>query len=315
MATRKLPWKVGCVYPCPFAQIKEQFVLDRQALAKLSPEVAQLISGELVLTASPEWRALCLYERNRWETLAEKVMQLPSDDRDTRRLQRIMLGNAHWFEAEEPVILPPTLEAFLGIEGRSRKAWILVFDKESSEIWLDKSLVGIAGRAEPEGSRLLRFIRGEEKDHRGRTFDDILAMDDFWLEHTHDFIQWLFPIPEISQANVHAPVLTNEDRVCLRADEALRHQHRRALDRMLSFYGLNRTVEGIVALPGLNMSDHIWLKPAGHNHLRITRIIRSLHYCYQPELALEVQAAFIQFGRSLGQVNEETIGFWLRATD
>jgi len=172
----------------------------------------------------------------------------------------------------------------------------------------------MAGKPEPEDSGLIRFIRGEGADHRGRTLQDVLAIDDFWLEHTHDFIQWLFPIPEPSLSNAQAPVLTDADRVCFRAEEVLRKQQQKALGRMLAFYGLRRSANGIVALPSLSISDHTWLRRAGHNHLRITRIIRSLRFCHQPELAFELQTAVIEYGQRKGQVNEKTIEFWRRAT-
>ncbi|MGC8120577.1 hypothetical protein ACP2AU_08870, partial [Marinobacter sp. VGCF2001] len=50
-------------------------------------------------------------------------------------------------------------------------------------------------------SPLILFMRGEGRDHQGRTNAEILAFDDFWLGYTHDFVQWLFPIPETSRAN------------------------------------------------------------------------------------------------------------------
>lgn len=130
---------------------------------------------------------------------------------------------------------------------------------------------------------------------------------------THDYLQWTFPIPEPSQYNARVPVLTKEDIAWFRTDRHLRTQQIRALDRMLAFYGLERTDEGIVALPGLNMKTHIWLKPAGHNHLRITRIIRSLQYCAQPALALNLQSVVIELGRTVGKVSDKSMEFWRSA--
>ncbi|MBK1887778.1 opioid growth factor receptor-related protein [Marinobacter sp. DY40_1A1] len=172
------------------------------------------------------------------------------------------------------------------------------------------------GSASPNhSSPLIQFIRGEGKDHRGRTLDEVLAMDDFWLEHTHDYVQWLFPLPEPSRANPMAPVLTMADIERFRKDSALREQHREALDRMLRFFGLIRRRGLVEPLHALNPKEHIWLKAGGHNHLRITRIIRSFHYCQQPVLARRLQSAFISIGQSQGYVGEQTIGYWLRATD
>lgn len=43
-------------------------------------------------------------------------------------------------------------------------------------------------------ARLIAFHRGEGIDHKGRYLSEIWALSPFWLEHTHDYIQWLFPI-------------------------------------------------------------------------------------------------------------------------
>ena len=58
--------------------------------------------------------------------------------------------------------------------------------------------------------RLIRFYDGTGTDHRGRTLADIHAYDHDALERHHDFIQWLFPLPEPSPVNPLAPRLTAE---------------------------------------------------------------------------------------------------------
>jgi hypothetical protein len=62
----------------------------------------------------------------------------------------------------------------------------------------------------------------------------------------------------------------------------MRQHQQRSLEVMLDFFGLTREENGIVAQPTLAMPTHIWLKAGGHNHLRITRMIRSLALCHQP---------------------------------
>ena len=48
---------------------------------------------------------------------------------------------------------------------------------------------------------LVAFYRDGARDDEGRTLAEILAWDDDRLEEIHDFIQWLFPLPERSGAN------------------------------------------------------------------------------------------------------------------
>ena len=61
------------------------------------------------------------------------------------------------------------------------------------------------------GDPLLRFYRLEGPDARGRTLPEIWAWDAARLEGVHDYIQWLFPLPEPSAFNPHAPILTHGD--------------------------------------------------------------------------------------------------------
>ena len=109
-------------------------------------------------------------------------------------------------------------------------------------------------------SRIVQFLAGEGRDGAGRTADEVLTFDDDRLEARHDFIQWLFPLTEPSAAVPGSPVLSRDDVAALVASDLAQMRLARAARRMLAFYG---------ATGG-------WRAPADHNHLRITRIIRSL---------------------------------------
>lgn len=315
MTKLKLAWKVGCAHPVESIIINwnKEATLDRNELADLSPELYRLMTGKLVATASPDWSAILLYSESRWEVISEQLMALPNDDPDARKVQRRMLGHAQYFDATAPLTIDLPLSEFGGLTSERERYWLVCFDESSAELWTEANLLIIVEAKVSEASRLIQFMRGEGPDHQSRKLDEILAFDDFWLEHTHDFVQWLFPIPEASRANPMAPVLTEEDCDVFKHDSDLRQQQRRALDRMLAFYGLARRNGVIEALPGLNPRDHIWLKAGGHNHLRITRIIRSLHYCHQQQLAAELQTAFISIGQTKGFVSEKTISYWRMA--
>ena len=160
---------------------------------------------------------------------------------------------------------------------------------------------------------LIAFYRGEAPDHKGRYIDAVWALSHFWLEHTHDYIQWLFPIPEAGRFNAFAPLLTDVEREVFHDDSALREQQRVSLDVMLSFLGLVRDGLNITAQPSLNIRDHIWLKAGGHNHLRISRIIRSLALCHQDDLALALQEAVVRIGTEQGIVSGASIQYWIEA--
>ena len=315
MAKRIMSWKTGCVYPIPNGYVDDsgQLVLNRQSIRELSPELMILMSDDVVATALPECPAAVIYGHARWDKVRKQLEALPNMEPEGRWIQRVMLGNLDPVETSDELKLSQPVTAHLLPRGNRPDLCMVVFDSASAEIWSYDQIVGIVGKPEPEESALIKFFRGDGTDHAGRTLEDILALDDFWLEHTHDYLQWLFPIPEPSQYNARVPVLTREDIAWFRTDRHLRAQQIRGLDRMLAFYGLERRDEGIVALPVLNMKTHIWLKPAGHNHLRITRIIRSLQHCSQPALALNLQSVVIELGKGVGQVSDKSIEFWRSA--
>ncbi|MGO2265170.1 opioid growth factor receptor-related protein [Halomonas sp.] len=160
---------------------------------------------------------------------------------------------------------------------------------------------------------LIAFYRGEGHDHKGRRLEDIWAFPSFWLEHTHDYIQWLFPIPEMGRFNAFAPLLTTEVQAAFEREAPLRQRQQQSLDVMLDFFGLVREDFAITAQPDLSIQTHIWLKAGGHNHLRITRIIRSLFLCHQPELARAFQQAVIHIGAQHGVVSATSLQFWRNA--
>src|SRR6188474_203925 len=87
-------------------------------------------------------------------------------------------------------------------------------------------------------SPLVAFYRGNGRDHRGRLLSHIhqYGFDD--LERHHDYIQWLFPLPEPSGVNPDAPLLTVQDIATFRSDDSLRKTLLQSFKVMLQFYGL-----------------------------------------------------------------------------
>ena len=124
-------------------------------------------------------------------------------------------------------------------------------------------------------NRILSFYGGAGEDHAGRRWDDILRWPDERLEQVHDFIQWLFPLPEPSPVNPLAPVLDRETIAAFAARPELRANLRASLERMLRFYGLDlRDGPTVTRTANFAARARNWLTPNNHNHLRITRILR-----------------------------------------
>jgi hypothetical protein len=118
-------------------------------------------------------------------------------------------------------------------------------------------------------SKIVKFYNGDGIDDVGRTFEDVLALDDVEFEKCHNFIQWIFPLPEPSMAQPQSPVLTEEDIKIIASTQELKDRAIRARERYSLF--LDNT--------------NLWHRFYDHNHLRITRAIRFLTLIELPDEA------------------------------
>jgi hypothetical protein len=129
-------------------------------------------------------------------------------------------------------------------------------------------------------SRIVAFYSGEAPDDRGRSLADLQSQSLDQLEYNHDYIQWLFPLPERSSANPAAPLLSAADVRAFADSAELRDSLLRSLSVMLRFYGLElfEPSSGVEIRPGDTFAhrSQVWLTPYNHNFLRLTRMLRSL---------------------------------------
>jgi len=170
-------------------------------------------------------------------------------------------------------------------------------------------------------SRIIGFYNGSQPDHRGRYLHEIQEWPNDQVEAVHDYIQWLFPLPEPSQFNAAAPVLTRESIQEFRSLPELQQKLRDSFFRMMHFYGFEvlsiKPIE-VDRAPSFAAKATGWLSPGNHNHLRITRILRCLTI-----LGLEAEAkAFLEClaeiyedeqNKSLPAISDETMLYWREA--
>jgi hypothetical protein len=148
------------------------------------------------------------------------------------------------------------------------------------------------------GSSLHAFLSGTGTDFCGRTLSDILSFDDTEIEATHDFIQWLFPLPVASSAQPNAPVLSSEELSAIAGDAEAVANLKLARRRMENFYLKN---------------DH-WLRGYDHNHLRITRILTSLRLLVGVDEARSFYAVIADRLKTAPRaVNPRSLQFWAQA--
>ena len=145
---------------------------------------------------------------------------------------------------------------------------------------------------------VVAFLEGEGPDVAGRSVFDVLAFDNATLERTHDFIQWLFPLAEVSGAVPDAPVLTADDIAAIQASGLAHCALAAATDRMDAFY----------------RTTHDWLMPNDHNHRRITRIIRSLRLLVGDAQADAFRDAILaRVEETRAPVSVRSRGYWATA--
>ena len=147
-------------------------------------------------------------------------------------------------------------------------------------------------------SAIVDFLKGAGNDGAGRNVFEVVAMNDQQIEETHDFIQWLFPLAEPSGANRRAPLLTPEDVQAIHASGLAQIALAAGTDRMAAFY----------------QSNGHWLVAQDHNHLRITRIIKSLRLLRGPGEAADFRDLILWLDERAGRpVSMGSRQYWEQA--
>ena len=129
---------------------------------------------------------------------------------------------------------------------------------------IDYSILSLGGK------NFYRFCKGESIGsitgylNDSSTILKIFHYDDYMLEKSHSFIQWVFPTITPSAYNGYSPILFLSDYLILRNSKLVISTLNFFALKMLSYWGLN----------GGNRSFLTLLH--GHNGLRLSRAIESL---------------------------------------
>jgi len=149
--------------------------------------------------------------------------------------------------------------------------------------------------AEPS---ITAFLGGIGTDSHGRLLSDIWAFSDTEIERTHNFIQWLFPLAEESLSVPGSPTLTPKAIDALRLSVAAKASIVGSGDWYTAF---------------LSRKSH-WKAKYDHNHLRITRAIKSLRLLVSDDEANRFRAGvFALLGDDADLIGEKARSFWVAA--
>lgn len=116
-------------------------------------------------------------------------------------------------------------------------------------------------------NKLIEFYLHNGPDNHGRSLKEMWSWDNYQLERTHDYIQWMFPTTTPSQYNLDAPLIDQETIDAFRNSSELQSYLTTSSFIFERFLDLD------------NPKAH-WLTNKNHNFLRITRVIESLMTLY-----------------------------------
>ena len=94
-------------------------------------------NGSLVLTIDTEDRCLLLYPHPQWEQIEQKLIELPSFNPVSRRVQRLLIGHATEVELDRNgrILIPSELREYADL----RSTVMLVGQGKKFEIWSESS--------------------------------------------------------------------------------------------------------------------------------------------------------------------------------
>ena len=146
----------------------------------------------------------------------------------------------------------------------------------------------------------VNFLTNKESDFNNRFLQDIWEYSDEEIEHTHDFIQLLFPLNEESNAVSNGIYLDSSEAILtVKVNKLATENIVKSSKWFLSFLARN---------------SH-WKRKHDHNYLRITRIIKSLRLLVSDQEANKFYEAFMQLidENLISRINSTTLTYWENA--
>lgn len=103
---------------------------------KIRESLSSLCDGRVVVTAHTEERCLLVYPESQWQELLPQIENLPTFNKASRRIQRLLIGYATPLEMDGNgrILLPSTLREYAGLE----KKTMLVGQGRKFELWSDE---------------------------------------------------------------------------------------------------------------------------------------------------------------------------------
>ncbi len=108
---------------------------------RIREELVESCGGRLVVTAHTEDRCLLIYPEPEWLALLPQIEALPSFNKASQRVKRILIGYATTLDIDSSgrVLVPPTLRDYAKID----KKMMLVGQGKKLELWSEESWLAL----------------------------------------------------------------------------------------------------------------------------------------------------------------------------
>ncbi|MDU8924462.1 opioid growth factor receptor-related protein [Pasteurellaceae bacterium LIM206] len=143
-----------------------------------------------------------------------------------------------------------------------------------------------------------------------------LSLSDLWHLHPaiigdgYFYIPWLFPITAPSSKwNRKIPLFSQEEAAYFARQSDIQTNFLKSFDAIMDYFGIVRNEQRLIVKDEI-MQRHYWLRNIGHESKKISRIIRSMAICGQPELAKNLQQLALKLGKEKGYIQPETLPIW-----
>ena len=100
---------------------------------KYRDNIIGLVKGAMVITIDTEEKCLLLYPSNFWSKIQDKISNLPSFNKNARRIQRLLVGHAEDIDVDSNgrILISKPLREYASLS----KKVILIGQGEKFEIW------------------------------------------------------------------------------------------------------------------------------------------------------------------------------------
>ncbi|PJG83432.1 opioid growth factor receptor-related protein [Caviibacterium pharyngocola] len=156
---------------------------------------------------------------------------------------------------------------------------------------------------------IIEFYLEQRKTPEGFDLNDLLNLPSAIIGDGYFYIPWLFPVDTLSKWNKKLPHFTAEELDFFKNNAEIQIKFLLAVEKILFYFGIYLKDNTWIVKDDIQSRPY-WLRNIGHESKKISRIIRSLHYCGQPELAKNLQQLAIKLGEEKGIIQENTLEIW-----